>query len=62
MKISHIAEDFYCRNCGSTTAMKIGNLNKVRCMGCDLFYKTSLPFTPTLSPIDALKPHPRTPK
>jgi len=56
MKKSHFVEGFWCGKCGSTTAIEISNLNKFRCMGCDQFYKISEPFTPTLNPIDELKP------
>ena len=32
-------KDFYCKQCGSMTAIIIVNLNKIRCLGCDQFYE-----------------------
>ena len=32
-------DDFYCRICGSTTAVKIDNSRYIRCMGCLTLYK-----------------------
>ena len=38
MKHSHFVEGFYCRKCGSTTAIIIYNLNMARCIGCLRLY------------------------
>ena len=40
MKIKDLfVEDFYCKHCGSMTAIKLENLMAIRCMGCDARYK-----------------------
>lgn len=39
MSNENFAQDFYCRACGSTTAINIPNIGKVRCMGCLQLYK-----------------------
>ena len=33
------AKGFYCKLCGSMTAIKLENLGQVRCMGCDARYE-----------------------
>ena len=43
--MDYFAEDFYCENCGSMTAIHIKNLNQVRCMGCDAVFQHSKPWT-----------------
>jgi len=30
---------FYCKSCGSMTAIKLRNLKQIRCMGCDARYE-----------------------
>ena len=39
MKKDYFIEDFYCRSCGSTTAILIKNLKLIRCIGCFALYR-----------------------
>lgn len=43
-------EDFYCKKCGSTTAIHIGNLELIRCMGCDTYYERGDVWTESCKP------------
>jgi hypothetical protein len=37
-KENHFVDDFYCKKCGSMTALKIGNSEYIRCVGCLALY------------------------
>ncbi len=50
MKETQFEKDFYCENCGSTTALHIGNLRVIRCMGCDNYYKRGDDWVISLKP------------
>ena len=39
MKDKDFVKGFYCCKCGSTTAIIVGNLKVVRCMGCLTVYE-----------------------
>ena len=60
MKEERFVKGFYCRYCGSTTAIYIDNLKKIRCMGCDLFFREGDDFVPTKTPLEALQSRPLT--
>ncbi|MBA7581881.1 hypothetical protein ES708_23794 [subsurface metagenome] len=47
-KDEHFVDGFYCKECGSTTAVVVGNLSLVRCMGCLRLYERG----PVWQPVD----------